>query len=62
MKKILGLAVVLVLLYAVLLSAIPTSAVTTGPFNYDKGVIQNISSPSTKSLGGKQGDHAAENV
>lgn len=52
MKKILGLAVVLVLLYAVLLSAIPTSAVTTGPFNYDKGVIQNISSPSTKSLGG----------
>ena len=51
MKRFFGLAVVLILLYAVLLTAIPASAVTVGPFNYEKGVIQSISSPTTKSLG-----------
>ena len=43
MKRFFGLGVVLVLLYAILLTAIPASAVTAGPYNYEKGVIQNIS-------------------
>lgn len=51
MKKYFGLAVVLVLLYAILLAAIPTSAATAGPYNYEKGVIQNISMSTTKTLG-----------
>ncbi|MBE6534287.1 MAG: phosphodiester glycosidase family protein, partial [Ruminococcaceae bacterium] len=51
MKRFFGLAIVLVLLYAMLLTVIPASAITAGPFTYEKGVIQNISSPSSKSLG-----------
>ena len=51
MKRFLGLGLVLVLLYAILLTAIPASAVTAGPYNYTKGVIQNISNVSNKSLG-----------
>ena len=52
MKRFFGLGVVLVLLYAILLTAIPASAVTAGPYNYEKGVIQNISVSTNKSLGG----------
>ena len=52
MKRMFGLGVVLVLLYATLLTAIPTSAATTkGPYSYDKGVIQDISIKNEKSLG-----------
>ena len=50
MKRFFGLGVVLVLLYATLLTAIPTSAVTAGPYNYTKGVIQDVSGVSTKQL------------
>ena len=52
MKRFFGLGIVLVLLYATLLTAIPASAATAGPYNYEKGVIQNISTGTTKSLGG----------
>ena len=52
MKRFFGLGVVLVLLYATLLTAIPTSAATAGPYNYTTGVIKNISVSTTKQLGG----------
>ena len=52
MRKILGLAVVLVLLYATLLTAIPTSAVSAGPYNSSDGCIKAITIKTTKSLSG----------
>ena len=52
MKKYLSLAVVLILLYATLLTAIPASAVTAGPYNYTKGSINSISVGTTKKLDG----------
>ena len=52
MKRFFGLGVVLMLICATLLTAVPASAETAGPYNYTKGVIQSISNPSSKSLGG----------
>ena len=54
MKKILGLGVVVMLILSTLLSAIPTGAVSAGPYNYTKGVIQNVTINTTKNLGGNK--------
>ena len=54
MKKYLSLAVALILLYATLLMAIPTSAVTAGPYNYTKGTIKTINVGTTKKLDGSK--------
>ena len=51
MKKILSLSVALLLLYAILLTAIPTSAITAGPYSYDVGCIQDVEILSSKVLG-----------
>lgn len=51
MKKIFSLAVVLVLLYSMLLTAIPASAVTVGPYTFEAGCIQSIETPSSVTLG-----------
>ena len=50
MKKVFSLAVVLILLYAILLTAIPASAASAGPYNYSQGIIRNISIDTNKSL------------
>lgn len=50
MKKICGLVVVLLLLYATLLTAIPTSAVSAGPYNSSDPCIKAITIKTTKSL------------
>lgn len=50
MKRFFGLAVILVLLYATLLTAIPASAVTAGPYDYEKGCIKTITVNTTKNL------------
>ena len=52
MKKIFGLAVVLILLYATLLTAIPTSALSVGPYNSSDPCIKSISISTTKPLAG----------
>ena len=49
MKRFFGLAVVLILLYATLLTAIPASAATAGPYNYG-GCIKSINVSTTKKL------------
>ena len=50
MKKYFSLAVVFVLLYATLLTAIPASAVTAGPYNYTQGSIKSINVSTTNEL------------
>ena len=50
MKKYFSLAVVFILLYATLLTAIPTSAATAGPYNYGNGCIKSINVSTTKQL------------
>ena len=51
MKKFLSLTLALMLLCAMLLTAIPTNAVTAGPYNYEVGCIQEIELLSSKVLG-----------
>ena len=51
MKKFLSLSVALLLLYAILLTAIPASAVTSGPYSYETGCIQDVEILSSKVLG-----------
>ena len=62
MKRFFGLAVVLVLIYATILTAIPASAATAGPYTYDKGVIRNISISTNKSLAGGKATYYKANV
>ena len=52
MKKYFGLAVVLILLYAMLLAAIPTSALSVGPYNTTDACIKKVTINKTKILGG----------
>ena len=54
MKRFLSLAVTLLLLYAMLLTAIPASAVTVGPYSYEAGCIQDVEIADTKILGRKK--------
>lgn len=51
MKKILSLTVALLLLCTMLLTAIPASAVTEGPYSYDEGCLQDVDVLSSKVLG-----------
>ena len=53
MKKFLGIGVAVSLLCATALATIPASAVTAGPYNYEKGCIQNVSISTTKELAKK---------
>ena len=62
MKRFFGLAVVFILLYAMLLTAIPASATTAGPYNYEKGVIRDISVSTNKSLAGGKATYYKSNV
>ena len=51
MKKILSLTVALLLLCTMLLTAIPASAVTEGPYSYEIGCLQDVDLLSSKVLG-----------
>lgn len=50
MKRFFGLGIVLILLYAILLTAIPTSAVSAGPYNSSDSCIKSIKINTTKKL------------
>ena len=52
MKRFISLGVTLLLLYAMLLAVIPSSAaITSGPYSYEKGTIQDVKIDATKVLG-----------
>ena len=53
MKKFFGIGVAVLLLCATALATIPASAVTAGPYNYEKGCIQNVTISTTKELAKK---------
>ena len=53
MKKFFGIGVAVSLLCATALATIPASAVTAGPYNYEKGCIQNVTVSTTKELAKK---------